>query len=185
MLKNASILVGNDGRISCVGGVEEVDKVAAAGTVAHTVDATGKSVLPGASCVWSGGCCTTHQQKNHRCAAGFVDAHTHAVFSGDRSHEMAKKLAGATYIDIYKAGGGIQYTVRAVCIVSRIPRPPLPVPHDHWFMTADLVLLFATCGLTVGGFRCAARAKAPKQNWSGSLCGGWIECCGAVQQQWR
>ena len=44
--------------------------------------------------------------------AGFVDAHTHAVFSGDRCHEMKMKLAGATYVDVHKAGGGINFTVR-------------------------------------------------------------------------
>lgn len=42
---------------------------------------------------------------------GFVDAHTHPVFAGDRVHEFAMKLAGATYMDVMKAGGGILFTV--------------------------------------------------------------------------
>lgn len=42
---------------------------------------------------------------------GFVDPHTHPVWSGDRVHEFAMKLAGATYLDIHRAGGGIGYTV--------------------------------------------------------------------------
>lgn len=42
---------------------------------------------------------------------GFVDAHTHPVWAGDRVHEFAMKLAGATYLDIHKAGGGIGFTV--------------------------------------------------------------------------
>lgn len=42
---------------------------------------------------------------------GFVDPHTHPVWSGDRVHEFAMKLAGATYLDIHKAGGGISFTV--------------------------------------------------------------------------
>lgn len=33
---------------------------------------------------------------------GFVDGHTHPVWSGDRVHEFAMKLAGATYLDIHK-----------------------------------------------------------------------------------
>lgn len=45
-------------------------------------------------------------------ATGFVDAHTHAVFGGDRAFEMKMKLAGATYMDVHKAGGGINFTVR-------------------------------------------------------------------------
>lgn len=45
---------------------------------------------------------------------GLVDAHTHALFSGDRCHEFAMKLEGATYLDIHKAGGGIMFTVNHV-----------------------------------------------------------------------
>ena len=45
---------------------------------------------------------------------GLVDGHTHALFSGDRCHEFAMKLEGATYLDIHKAGGGIMFTVRHV-----------------------------------------------------------------------
>jgi imidazolonepropionase len=44
---------------------------------------------------------------------GFVDAHTHAVFAGDRRHELRKRLAGASYAQIAGAGGGIVSTVRA------------------------------------------------------------------------
>lgn len=44
---------------------------------------------------------------------GFVDSHTHAVFAGDRSHEFAMRLEGATYEQLQAAGGGIYSTVRA------------------------------------------------------------------------
>ncbi|MCI7145413.1 MAG: imidazolonepropionase [Clostridiales bacterium] len=43
---------------------------------------------------------------------GLVDGHTHLVFGGYRQHEIAMKLAGADYLDILKAGGGILDTVR-------------------------------------------------------------------------
>lgn len=43
---------------------------------------------------------------------GLVDGHTHMVFGGYRQHEIAMKLAGAGYLDILKAGGGILDTVR-------------------------------------------------------------------------
>lgn len=42
---------------------------------------------------------------------GFVDAHTHLVFAGDRSDEFARRLAGESYSDIAAAGGGILATV--------------------------------------------------------------------------
>lgn len=44
---------------------------------------------------------------------GFVDSHTHGVFAGERSHEFAMRLEGATYEQIQGAGGGIYSTVRA------------------------------------------------------------------------
>jgi len=43
---------------------------------------------------------------------GLVDAHTHLVFGGWRQKEMARKLAGESYLDILKSGGGILETVR-------------------------------------------------------------------------
>lgn len=42
---------------------------------------------------------------------GFVDAHTHLVFAGDRSDEFARRLAGESYVDIAAAGGGILATM--------------------------------------------------------------------------
>jgi imidazolonepropionase len=44
---------------------------------------------------------------------GFVDAHTHVVFAGDRRQELQRRLAGATYAEIAAAGGGIVRTVDA------------------------------------------------------------------------
>ena len=44
---------------------------------------------------------------------GFVDAHTHAAFAGDRREELRRRLAGATYAQIAAAGGGIVSTVAA------------------------------------------------------------------------
>jgi len=52
------------------------------------IDAKGKTVMP-----------------------GFVDPHTHLVFSGSREFELDWKLKGLSYIDIKKKGGGINYTV--------------------------------------------------------------------------
>jgi imidazolonepropionase len=42
-----------------------------------------------------------------------IDCHTHLVYGGDRAHEFELRLAGATYEEIARAGGGILSTVQA------------------------------------------------------------------------
>jgi imidazolonepropionase len=44
---------------------------------------------------------------------GFVDAHTHLVYCGDRRDELQRRLAGASYAEIAADGGGIVKTVAA------------------------------------------------------------------------
>ncbi|HJM24268.1 MAG TPA: imidazolonepropionase [Candidatus Thalassarchaeaceae archaeon] len=44
---------------------------------------------------------------------GFVDSHTHLVWSGDRSDELSKRISGMTYKDISESGGGIMKTVNS------------------------------------------------------------------------
>src|SRR5436305_2027664 len=44
---------------------------------------------------------------------GLVDCHTHLVYGGQRANEFAMRLAGASYEDVAKAGGGIVSSVRA------------------------------------------------------------------------
>ena len=82
-----------DGALAVAGG-----RVVAAGPsaelrarfrAAQTIDAAGRCVLP-----------------------GFVDPHTHLPWQGDRAAEFEQRLAGATYMEIMAAGGGIMSTVR-------------------------------------------------------------------------
>jgi imidazolonepropionase len=49
---------------------------------------------------------------------GFVDAHSHLVFAGDRRDELQRRLAGASYAAIAAAGGGILRTVTATRAAS-------------------------------------------------------------------
>ena len=44
---------------------------------------------------------------------GFVDAHSHVLFAGDRADELAWKAQGASYVEIARRGGGLLATVRA------------------------------------------------------------------------
>jgi imidazolonepropionase len=82
-----------EGRIVAVGTTAELRDLAKSTT--QVLNATGKAVLP-----------------------GFVDAHTHVVFAGDRVDEFERRLAGATYLEIMAAGGGIMSTVRATRAAS-------------------------------------------------------------------
>lgn len=44
---------------------------------------------------------------------GLIDCHTHLVYGGSRVAEFEKRLCGASYEEIARAGGGIQATVHA------------------------------------------------------------------------
>lgn len=48
----------------------------------------------------------------HVVIPGFVDAHTHAVWAGDRAAEFEMRVQGKSYMEIMAAGGGILSTVR-------------------------------------------------------------------------
>lgn len=49
---------------------------------------------------------------------GFVDAHTHIVWLGDRGDEYARRASGTSYEEIASAGGGIRATVRTTAAGS-------------------------------------------------------------------
>lgn len=69
-----------------------------------------EELMHGASRVYdAGGCCVL---------PGFVDSHTHPVFGGYRPDEFSMRLKGATYMEIMRAGGGIQSTVNATRTAS-------------------------------------------------------------------
>ena len=44
---------------------------------------------------------------------GFIDSHTHLTFGGSREKDFALKLAGKTYLEILKEGGGILNTLKS------------------------------------------------------------------------
>ena len=60
---------------------------------------------------------------------GLIDCHTHLIHGGDRAHEFELRLAGASYEEIARAGGGIVSTMRATraadqaaLVASALPR---------------------------------------------------------------
>lgn len=54
-----------------------------------------------------------HDGRGALVTPGLVDCHTHLVYGGQRANEFAMRLAGASYEDVAKAGGGIVSSVLA------------------------------------------------------------------------
>ncbi len=84
-----------DGVIQEVGPAHDLEALAQH-DAAVTVDATNRAVVP-----------------------GFIDAHSHLVFGGNRADEFAMRTAGATYEEIAAKGGGIARTVNATREASK------------------------------------------------------------------
>lgn len=59
---------------------------------------------------------------------GLIDCHTHLVHAGNRAHEFELRLAGASYEEIARAGGGIVSTMKATraASVSELVKAALP-----------------------------------------------------------
>jgi imidazolonepropionase len=80
------LIASTDGRIVYAGAEADAPALEAA----ETIDCEGRWITP-----------------------GLVDCHTHIVYGGNRAHEFELRLAGATYDEIARAGGGIVSTMRA------------------------------------------------------------------------
>ena len=79
------------GRILAVGTAVDVRDAIRGMTVLREIDAGGRVVMP-----------------------GWVDPHTHAVFTTYRADEYEARIRGDTYLEIEKRGGGIKRTVGGV-----------------------------------------------------------------------
>ena len=86
-IENGAIAV-QDGRIAFAGPEAELP---AEFSAAETIDCEGRWITP-----------------------GLIDCHTHLVHAGDRAHEFELRLAGASYEEIARAGGGIVSSVKAL-----------------------------------------------------------------------
>jgi imidazolonepropionase len=114
-------LLIEDGRIAAVGRSGEIEKALPAG--AEVIDASRKVVLP-----------------------GFVDAHAHPVFAGDRIDEFEMRTRGATYEEIAQSGGGIRSTVQKTRAASEEELLSRAKKHAEWFLRGGTTTVEAKSG---------------------------------------
>jgi len=110
-----------DGRIASVGSKEEIELRVSAGT--EIIDAGKRVVMP-----------------------GFVDAHTHLVFAGNRADEFEMRCAGVTYQEIAERGGGIRSTVRKTRAASEDELVAVGQKHARWFLQGGTTTVEAKSG---------------------------------------
>jgi len=113
--------VAAGGKIIHVGKSTEIEKLCDGET--EVIDARGCIVLP-----------------------GFVDAHTHLVFAGNRLDDFEARARGETYEQIAKRGGGIQTTVRATRAASEDELCALAKRRASWFLRNGTTMVEAKSG---------------------------------------
>jgi imidazolonepropionase len=109
-----------DGKIDMIGSSEEIEKNARG---AEIVDVAGRVVLP-----------------------GFVDAHTHLVFAGNRLEDFERRTRGETYEQIADAGGGIWSTVEKTRAASEDELLANAKKHLDWFLRCGTTTLETKSG---------------------------------------
>ena len=84
---------------------------------------------------------------NNRCVTpGFVDAHTHLVFAGNRAAEFEQRIAGATYQQIAAAGGGILRTVALTRAANEDELLAAARHHRDWMLRSGTTTIEAKSG---------------------------------------
>jgi imidazolonepropionase len=77
---------------------------------------------------------------------GFVDAHAHPVFAGQRADEFEKRAAGVTYQEIAAAGGGIRSTVRRTRAATEEELFEVALRRERWLLRTGTTTVEAKSG---------------------------------------
>ncbi len=77
---------------------------------------------------------------------GFVDAHTHLVFGGNRLDDFERRTKGETYEQIAKAGGGIWSTVQKTRAASEDELFAIAKKRVDWFLRCGTTTIEAKSG---------------------------------------
>ncbi len=111
----------------------EADRIAAVGTYAEL-----RSRIPHDA---------TILDAQARCVTpGFIDAHTHLVFAGNRADEFEQRIAGATYQQIAAAGGGILRTVKLTRAAGEDELLAIARHHRDWMLRGGTTTMEAKSG---------------------------------------
>ena len=82
----------------------------------------------------------------HAVTPGFVDAHTHLVFAGNRAAEFEQRIGGATYQQIAASGGGILRTVELTRAASEEELLAGARRHRDWMLRGGTTTIEAKSG---------------------------------------
>lgn len=77
---------------------------------------------------------------------GFVDAHTHPVFAGTRTHEYELRAGGLSYQEIAEQGGGIRATVEKTRAASEDELLTTARRYVAWFLEHGTTTIEAKTG---------------------------------------
>ena len=77
---------------------------------------------------------------------GFVDAHTHPVFGGNRVDEFELRARGVSYEEIATSGGGIRSTVRKTRAATEAELKAQALRHAQWFLQCGTTTVEAKSG---------------------------------------
>jgi imidazolonepropionase len=120
IISDAAMLIEDD-RVADVGSYAELKSHIEPGV--KVIDAEGRCVTP-----------------------GFVDAHTHLVFAGNRADEFERRIGGATYQEIAAGGGGILRTVKLTREATEDELLAAARKHRDWMMRGGTTTLEAKSG---------------------------------------
>jgi len=84
--------------------------------------------------------------EGHCVTPGFVDAHTHLVFAGNRADEFERRIGGTGYQQIASEGGGILRTVRLTRAASEEELLTIARRHRDWLLRAGTTTIEAKSG---------------------------------------
>ena len=95
--------------------------------------------------------CTMIDAEGRCVTPGFVDAHTHLVFAGNRAAEFEQRIAGATYQQIAAAGGGILRTVELTRAATEDELLAAARRHRDWMLRSGTTTIEAKSGYGLDG----------------------------------